>query len=159
MQTFYEQMTDEKKAEYEAAVKERFAKKGFDPDDMWAWKLRLFGGKPVTLREFQQVLGEAKRRGWMDEGAMGLEYGLYPVDKDEDFPLPGYDWEIRAWPNFGSNEGIYLDWEITIFKPNNEREKKMLHCAKTLGEGLDDMEMMSLLCGRILWLCREIPCC
>ena len=92
MPTFYEQMTDEKKAEYEAAVKERFAKKGFDPDDMWAWKLRLFNGKPVTLREFQQkVLGEAKRRGWMDEGKMGLEYGLYPVDKGEDFPLPGYD--------------------------------------------------------------------
>ena len=59
-----------------AAYKDRFAKNGFDPKDMLAWYERTRDGTPVTLREFlQKVLGEARRRGWLDEANLDYEIG------------------------------------------------------------------------------------
>ena len=105
--------TEEQKQKLQAAIKERFAKKGFDPEAMWAWYERIHNGNPVTLRELQQkILGEAKRRGWLDEAL--LDYEPQPVEKKGDIPLsPDYDWDIKAWVGFGGSEGIYLDWEYT----------------------------------------------
>ena len=181
MASYYETLTDEKKAAYETAVKERFAKKGFDPEDMWAWMLRVFNGKPVTLREFQQkVFGEATRRGWFAEA--NLDYEPSPVSENDDIPLPDGWWEIRAWPNFGASEGIYIDFELRghycgadlpalpdsygLFVERVDRDDPSkgydityrLHCAKTLDDDFAGMERMGKLTGLLLWLFNEIPC-
>ena len=105
--------TEEQKQKMQAAIKERFAKKGFDSEEMWAWYERIHDGTPVTLRELQQkILGEAKRRGWLAEA--NLDYEPQPVEKKGDIPLSSdYDWDIKAWVDFGGSEGIYLDWEYT----------------------------------------------
>lgn len=176
-----QELTDEQKQKLQAAIKERFAKKGFDPEEMWAWHERIHNGTPVTLRELQQkILGEANRRGWLAEAR--LDYEPRPVSEKDDIPLePDGDWEITAWPNFGGSEGIYLDWEyegryrdgktrcpssaygfycdrIDRDDPSKGyRVTYRLHCGKTLDEDLGGMERMSLLCGRILWLVRAIP--
>lgn len=175
-----QELTDEQKQKLQAAIKERFAKKGFDPEEMWAWYERIHNGTPVTLRELQQkILGEANRRGWLAEA--NLDYEPRPVREAEDIPLePDGDWEITAWPNFGGSEGIYLDWEykgryrdglprmpdaygLHVKRIDPDAPDKghiityRLPCGKTLDEDLGGMERMSLLCGRILWLVREIP--
>ena len=182
--------TEEQKQKLQAAIKERFAKKGFDPEEMWAWYERIHNGTPVTLRELQQkILGQANRRGWLDEAR--LDYEPQPVEKKGDIPLStDYDWDIKAWVDFGGSEGIYLDWEYTgryfddsikripdfyglhaertertVIKQSQPRTERQsgwnvtyrLLCGKTLDEDLGGMERMSLLCGRILWLVREIP--
>lgn len=179
---FYETLSAEKKAKFEAAVKDRFAKKGFDPEEMWAWMLRVFTGRPVTLRELQhKVFGEATRRGWFAEA--NLDYEPAPVSEKDDIPLPEDGWEITAWPNFGASEGIYIDFVLKghycgaecprlpdAYALNVERADKddpskghdityRLHCAKTLDEDLSGMERMGELCGRLLWLYRAIPTC
>lgn len=174
-------LTEEQKQKLQAAIKERYAKKGFDHEEMWAWHERIHNGTPVTLREFlMKILGEAKRRGWLDEAR--LDYEPQPVEKKGDIPLaPDYDWQITAWPNFGGSEGVYLDWKYEgryrdgktripakacgltcdrICRDDPGRGYIVtyrLHCGKTLDEDLGGMERMSLLCGRILWLVREIP--
>lgn len=175
-----QELTDEQKQKRQSAIKERFAKKGFDPEDMWAWYDRIHNGTPVTLRELQQkILGEANRRGWLAEAL--LDYEPQPVEKKGDIPLaPDYDWQITAWPNFGGSEGIYLDWEYTgRYRDGKTRcpdayglkvrrvdpadpgkgfiATYRLPCGKTLDEDLGGMERMSLLCGRLLWLVRAIP--
>lgn len=176
-----QELSDEQKQKFRSSIKERFAKKGFAPEDMWAWYERIHNGTPVTLRELQQkILGEAKRRGWLDEAL--LDYEPQPVEKKGDIPLaPDYDWQITAWPNFGGSEGVYLDWEYEgryrdgktrcpssaygLYCDRIDRDDPSkgyrvtyrLHCGKTLDEDLGGMERMSLLCGRILWLVREIP--
>ena len=182
MASYYDTLTDEKKSAYEAAVRERFAKKGFDPDDMWAWMLRVFTGKPVTLRELQhKVFGEATRRGWMAEA--NLDYEPATVSEKDDIPLPEDGWLIKAWPNFGASEGIYIDFVLKGHYCGSERPRLpdtygldvervdrddpskgynityLLHCAKTLDEDLAGMERMGKLCGRLLWLYSAIPCC
>ena len=185
-----QELTDEQKQKLQAAIKERFAKNGFDPEDMWAWYERIHNGTPVTLRELQQkILGEAKRRGWLAEA--NLDYEPQPVEKKGDIPLsPDYDWDIKVWVDFGGSEGIYLDWEYRgryfddsikripdsygcradltyreVVRHGQRHGESQpgwnvtyrLHCGKTLDEDLGGMERMSLLCGRLLWLVREIP--
>ena len=181
MSSYYETLTPKQKARFEASKRRIFAKEGFDPDEIWAWLLRLYTGKPVMLREFQQkVLGEARRRGWLLEA--NLDYEPEPVHEEADIPLPNDWWEIKAWPNFGASEGIYMDWVLEghycgealprlpadAFGLKVERTDRAdpakgwnvryrLHSGKTLDEDLAGMERMSLLTGRILWLCREFP--
>lgn len=108
-----QELTDEHKQKLQAAIKERFARNGFDSEEMWAWYERIHNGTPVTLRELQQkILGEANRRGWLAEAR--LDYEPQPVEKKGDIPLStDYDWDIKAWVDFGGSEGIYLDWEYT----------------------------------------------
>lgn len=181
MSSYYDTMTDDQKAKYEASVKDRFAKKGFDPDDMWAWMLRVFTGKPVMLRELQlKVLEEARRRGWFAEA--NLDYEPSCVTEGEDIPLPpDGDWDITAWPNFGGSEGIYIDFVLKghycgaefpripaahglhVDRVDRDDPSKgynftyRLHCAKTLDDDLAGMERMGKLTGRLLWLVRAIP--
>jgi hypothetical protein len=176
-----EELTDEQKQRLQAAIKERFAAKGFVPVEMWAWYERVHNGTPVTVREMQtKVLGEARRRGWLAEA--NLDYEPAPVGEHEDFPLPkDGDWDITAWPNFGGSEGIYIDFvlkgryrgeDIPRFPDayglnvdaidRDDRSKGVdityrLHCGKTLDEDLAGMERMALLTGRLLWLVRAIP--
>lgn len=155
--TYYE-CTPEKQKEIEGWVRERAEKNGFDPDQFWAWwlKTRDPKAKPKMGELMQFVLDESKRRGWLDE--CNLDYEAHAPDRKDDFPVPGgycYNGDFRFTPNYGSNEGIYLDWHFRTLN-DGEWQYKYLGAFKTLGESFESAEKMGRLAGRLEWLTRFI---
>ena len=111
------------------------------------------------------------------------EKGDIPLAPDYDWDIKAWvgfggsegiylDWEYEGQyfgDSFGwiptDSYGLHAECtERTVVKSQSRAERQAgwnvtyrLHCGKTLDEDLGGMERMSLLCGRLLWLVREIP--
>jgi len=59
-----------------------------------------------------------------------------------------------AYPNFGTNEGIYVDADFIPI--DKERSKIHAATAKTLGTSLVDMKYMGELAGLITYAMRQV---
>lgn len=151
------EMNETERKAIEVAIKAQAEKSGFDPDGAWA---RYCKAKEcefqMKLSEYMRdIIDEMHRRGW--EKPANLDYEAHPVTNYNDRVVDVTDGWCEFLVNYGTSEGIYLDWcwrEWDVRK--NDYAEIKLPCFKTLDTDLNAAEQMGLLAGRLTWLSRKI---
>lgn len=99
------------------------------------------------------VLALVKENGCYAKAEKIMDYFL-----TEDFDnreLSDYQFDFFAVVNFGGSEGIYIDCFIRGHfdenAPDQEQQQLRLGTFKTLGESLNDMQIMGELCGALTY--------
>ena len=129
--------------------------------------------KRDTTRDlFNAVLNLVKENGHYDRAAEIMDYYLPNISEynsREDIELSNYEFDFYATPQFGSNEGIYIDcWlrgkytetEIKFINYNRDmaletETTRSVGTFKTLKRDLESMQIMGELCGSLVYYASQ----
>ena len=119
--------------------------------------------KRITTEQFMELLFRIAR----EEGRLGNHFSFEGKQIYTDYTstrnferetpeLSDYEWDLQAWPEFGGNEGIYVNVFISGYYFENQNEPNREHVAtvKSLNTDLATMESLGCCCGTISYYSR-----
>lgn len=127
--------------------------------------------RDTTRDLFNAVLQLVRDNGCYEKAAANMEYVLPNISEcnsREDIELSNYMFNFYATPQFGGNEGIYIDcWisgeysekELKVYnsaKGTADKEtRRSIGTFKTLNTDLEAMHIMGELCGSLVFYASQ----